>query len=75
MIDDLIACGRGLQALEYTSADRTVLSAESADGTIVVVAVKQDPELRKSVIMERPFVDLITVLSLTILRHRTILKC
>ena len=62
-IDDLVTCGRELQKLGYTSPEKTVIAAESAGGTIVGGAINQAPELWKAAILERPFVDLITVLS------------
>ena len=62
-ISDLIACGKELQKRGWSAPEKTVISAESAGGTIIGGAINQAPELWKAAILERPFVDLITVLS------------
>lgn len=59
---DFIACTEHLIAEKYTSPDRLIASGGSAGGLLMGAVVNQRPDLFKGLIMDVPFVDVVTTM-------------
>jgi len=59
---DFIACAEHLIAEKYTSPDQLIASGGSAGGLLMGVVVNERPDLFKAVIMDVPFLDVVTTM-------------
>ena len=59
---DFIACARYLVNQGYTNPDRLFASGSSGGGLLIAGVITMAPELFKGVIMEVPFLDIITTI-------------
>jgi len=59
---DFIACAEHLIQEKYTSPDKLIASGGSAGGLLMGAVVNERPDLFKGVIMDVPFVDVVTTM-------------
>jgi len=59
---DFIACAEHLIQEKYTSPDKLIASGGSAGGLLIGAVVNERPDLFKGVIMDVPFVDVVTTM-------------
>jgi len=59
---DFIACAEHLIAEKYTSPGQLIASGGSAGGLLMGVVVNERPDLFKAVIMDVPFLDVVTTM-------------
>ena len=59
---DYIACSEYLIDKEYTDKDHLIGYGQSAGGTVVGVAINRRPELFNTVILDHPYLDVLTTM-------------